>query len=118
MFRFGLLPSAKGKANVRGAGRSVSEMCDFVGQDFGACYPDSVCIDGYLWDADSGDSALEGGWNYTVGGELPCPSCNTKEAAKYSGKSQKKVRGYVKRMKEKWGTFGAPASLRRRQAGG
>jgi hypothetical protein len=30
-------------------------MCDFMGQDFGATYPDSVCIDGYLWDADSGN---------------------------------------------------------------
>ena len=31
-------------------------MCDFMGQDFGATYPDSVCIDGYLWDADSGNA--------------------------------------------------------------
>ena len=85
-------------------------MCDFMGQDFGACYPDSVCIEGYLWDADSGNAAPGGGWNYTVGGELPCPKCNEKAAAKYAEKSLKKVRDYVRRMEEKWGHFGAPAS--------
>jgi len=86
-------------------------MCNFMGQDFGAQYPDSVCIDGYLWDADSGDADPSGdGWLYTVGGEIPCPSCNTKEAARYSGKTQKKVREYVAAMKAKWGTFGNPAS--------
>lgn len=89
-------------------------MCDFMGQDFGAAYPDSICIAGYLWDADSGDPNPNGeGWLYTNGGEIPCPSCNTKEAAKYSGKSIRKVLEYVQRMKEKWGVFGQPASLAR-----
>lgn len=47
-------------------------MCDYTGHEFGAHYPDSVCIDGFLWDADSGD---EGG--LTHGGDWACPRCNT-----------------------------------------
>lgn len=40
---------------------------------FGARYPDAACIDGYLWDLDSGDSD-----GLTKGGEDPCPCCNTR----------------------------------------
>jgi hypothetical protein len=88
-------------------------MCNFMGQDFGAQYPDSVCIDGYLWDADSGNSDPNGeGWIYTSGGEIPCPMCNEKQAAEYAGKSLKKIRLYVEAMKKKWGTFGELASER------
>lgn len=47
-------------------------MCDYHGYEFGASYPDSVCIDGYLWDADSYDDEC-----YTNGGAWPCPRCNT-----------------------------------------
>ena len=36
--------------------------CDYRGMDFGAGYIDSCCIDGYLWDLDSGDSDA-GGWS-------------------------------------------------------
>lgn len=50
-------------------------MCDYQGHEFGATYPDSVCIDGFLWDADSGDADGDG-WCYTNGGEIPCPKCN------------------------------------------
>lgn len=50
-----------------------SQMCSYAGYEFGAGYPDSVCIDGRLWDADS----YEDGY-YTSGGELACPRCNTK----------------------------------------
>lgn len=50
-------------------------MCNYQGYDFGANYLDSVCIDGYLWDADSGD-ATDDGWCYTNGGDEPCPQCN------------------------------------------
>lgn len=57
-------------------------MCSYQGFEFGATYPDSVCIDGYLWDADSGDSCGDG-WCYTVGGEIPCPRCNTEEYNNY-----------------------------------
>lgn len=45
---------------------------------FGASYPDAHCIDGYLWDMDSGE-ATEDGWVYTSGGDEPCPFCNTEE---------------------------------------
>lgn len=49
-------------------------MCDYTGRHFGASYEDACCIDGYLWDADSGD---ENG--LTRGGDLPCPACNTEK---------------------------------------
>ena len=48
-------------------------MCTYTGRHFGAAYEDGCCIDGFLWDLDSGDH--EDG--LTSGGELPCPSCNT-----------------------------------------
>lgn len=57
-------------------------VCDYQGHEFGATYPDSVCIDGYLWDADSGDAG-EDGWIYTNGGEIPCPKCNAETYAEY-----------------------------------
>lgn len=45
--------------------------CNYQGYEFGAHYPDSVCCDGYLWDADSGgDGYLDNG------GDIPCPQCN------------------------------------------
>lgn len=47
-------------------------MCDYTGHEFGASYPDSCCIDGYLWDLDSGD-----GDGLTNGGDMACPRCNT-----------------------------------------
>jgi hypothetical protein len=54
--------------------RDVLHSCDYCGYDFGASYPDSVCITGYLWDADSCD---EPGGPLFLGGEIPCPKCNT-----------------------------------------
>ena len=45
---------------------------------FGASYPDAHCIDRYLWDMDSGESD-ENGIYYTIGGDEPCPFCNTDE---------------------------------------
>lgn len=59
-------------------------MCEYQGREFGANYLDSVCIDGYLWDADSGDGSPDGeGWVYTSGGDIPCPQCNAAEHAEY-----------------------------------
>ena len=49
-------------------------MCDYTGSHFGASYPDACCINGYLWDLDSGDED-----GFTNGGDLPCPACNTAE---------------------------------------
>ena len=43
---------------------------------FGANYPDATCIDGYLWDLDSGNP----GEPLEVGGDIPCPFCNGEEA--------------------------------------
>lgn len=45
--------------------------CGYQGYEFVAHYPDSICCDGFLWDADSGD----GKW-LSHGGDLPCPGCN------------------------------------------
>lgn len=44
--------------------------CGYQGYEFGAHYPDSICCDGYLWDADSG----YGKW-LDNGGSIPCPNC-------------------------------------------
>lgn len=43
---------------------------------FGATYPDAGCIDGYLYDLDSYDESLGG---LTIGGDDPCPFCNTEK---------------------------------------
>ena len=48
--------------------------CDYAGHEFGAPYPDSMCIEGYLWDADSEEDGM-----LTSGGEWACPRCNTRE---------------------------------------
>jgi hypothetical protein len=53
----------------------MNQSCDYTGNDFGATYPDSICINGYLWDMDSGYNT-DDGWVYTSGGELRCPQCN------------------------------------------
>ena len=50
-------------------------MCGYTGHEFGAGYPDSICCEGYLWDADSDD----GEGRLTHGGEWPCPACNTEQ---------------------------------------
>lgn len=58
--------------------------CDYQGHEFGATYLDSVCIDGYLWDADSGNADPSGdGWIYDKGGDIPCPQCNHEEHAEW-----------------------------------
>lgn len=49
--------------------------CGIEFPHFGADYPDAVCIDGYLWDLDSG----EPGGLLTIGGDDPCPVCNTEK---------------------------------------
>ena len=53
-------------------------MCDYQGYEFGAgSYPDSVCIKGYLYDADDCD---EKGSIYLHEDEehQKCPKCNLK----------------------------------------
>lgn len=56
-------------------------MCSYQGFEFGAgSYPDSVCIDGRLFDADDcdGDGNL-----YEPMEEIPCPICNRQGAVEY-----------------------------------
>lgn len=52
--------------------------CNYEAPTFGARYPDGTCIDGYMWDLDSGDSD-----GLTSGGDVPCPWCNTTEFMEY-----------------------------------
>lgn len=53
--------------------------CGWTGKAFGASYPDAICLEGWLWDADSGTADPEGrGWLYDRGGDIPCPGCNPK----------------------------------------
>jgi len=49
-------------------------MCNIEFPHFGASYPDAHCIDGYLYDMDSYEDGV-----YTIGGDDPCPFCNTEE---------------------------------------
>ena len=70
------------KLNTSQAGSAYSAGlgCDYSGCDFGANYPDSCCIDGYLWDLDSCD---EPGGPLSCGGDIPCPECNHEEWLEY-----------------------------------
>jgi hypothetical protein len=63
--------------------RNTKEGCDYQGYEFGGGYLDSVCIDGYLWDADSGEAGEDGLWYYDWGGDIPCPICNHDEWVQY-----------------------------------
>lgn len=55
-------------------------MCDYQGYEFGASYPDSVCIDGKLFDADNcdGDGSL-----FDPGEDIPCPMCRPEDARRW-----------------------------------
>lgn len=55
-------------------------MCDYQGYEFGARYPDSVCIDGRLFDADYCDGE---GNLYDRGDDVPCPMCRRADAVKW-----------------------------------
>jgi hypothetical protein len=53
-------------------------MCDYQGYEFGAgTYPDSVCIDGRLHDADNSPGPGE---VYLLEEDIPCPICRPKDA--------------------------------------
>lgn len=54
--------------------------CNYEAPTFGASYPDGTCIDGWMWDLDSGD-----GDGLTSGGDEPCPFCNTVEFIEWQG---------------------------------
>lgn len=53
--------------------------CNYHAPTFGARYPDGTCIDGYMWDLDSGDGDM-----LTSGGDQPCPWCNTLEFLRWN----------------------------------
>ena len=55
-------------------------MCNYQGYEFGASYPDSVCIDGKLFDADNCDND---GNLYDPGEDIPCPMCDEAGAVEY-----------------------------------
>ena len=53
-------------------------MCDYQGYEFGAgTYPDSICIDGRLHDADHCDPK---GNVFLKDEDIPCPVCRPQEA--------------------------------------
>lgn len=49
--------------------------CDYQGYEFGAgAYPDSICVDGFLHDADS---------DYVNEDRVPCPMCDREAAIQW-----------------------------------
>lgn len=76
--------------------------CGIEFPHFGASYPDAVCIDGYLWDLDSGFGGC-----LTIGGDDPCPVCNTEEwlervMENEEFETKEDALAYVKELKETW----------------
>lgn len=52
--------------------------CGYQGYEFGAgSYPDSICVDGRLFD---GDHCDDEGRLYDQGEDIPCPICRPHEA--------------------------------------
>jgi len=80
--------------------------CGYQGRAFGAHYEDGCCIGGYLWDLDSCD---EPGGPLHNGGDVGCPSCNTKEWLEYydfrpcgnSRQRRTKLRAMVRKIKQR-----------------
>lgn len=66
-------------------------MCNYSGSHFGSGYPDAVCIDGYLWDADSCDAP---GGPLFSGGEIPCPQCSREEWLEH-GRERVEEEGFI-----------------------
>lgn len=54
--------------------------CNYQGFEFGAPYPDSMCIDGRLYDADNCDGE---GNLYEPVDDIPCPMCDSDGAKRY-----------------------------------
>lgn len=78
-------------------------MCNIEFPHFGASYPDAHCINGYLWDMDSYENGC-----YTIGGDDPCPFCNTEAWLKTvldneEFASREEAIEWVEKMREKWG---------------
>ena len=80
--------------------------CSIEFPHFGASYPDARCIDGYLYDMDSGEPT-EDGIIYSYGGDEPCPVCNTDEWLEHvleneEFDSRESALEYVESLKEKY----------------
>lgn len=78
-------------------------MCNIEFPHFGASYPDAHCINGYLWDMDSYENGC-----YTIGGDDPCPFCNTEAWLKTvldneEFASREEALEWVEKMREKLG---------------
>lgn len=55
--------------------------CGYQGYEFGAGrYPDSICVDGRLFDADHCDDS---GGLYEPMEDIPCPMCREADAIRY-----------------------------------
>ena len=91
------------KAEMRGE-EPVSKGCGIEFPFFGANYPDARCCDGYLWDMDSWDEELQG---FTIGGDEPCPVCNTEKwleevIERDLFDSRKEALEYVEQLKKRY----------------
>lgn len=64
--------------------KSANELpagCGYQGYEFGAgLYPDSICVDGRLFDADDCD---DNGNLYEPIEDIPCPICKPEDAMHY-----------------------------------
>ena len=102
-------PVRKPTEQKSGGGEVVDEkkQCDYTGHEFGASYPDSMCIDGLLWDADSCDDP---GGPLTIGGDRPCPKCNREQwlsdRMELLEEELDGTRDELKEAREKLGTLG------------
>ena len=81
---------------------SENHGCGVEFPHFGANYPDAKCIDGYLWDMDSYEDGV-----YTIGGDDPCPICNTEKWLKdvlddEIFRTRDEALEYVKMLKSKY----------------
>lgn len=56
------------------------ESCGYQGYEFGASYPDSICVDGQLYDADNCDDE---GNLYEPLEDVPCPMCREEDAIEW-----------------------------------
>lgn len=85
--------------------------CNYQGYEFGANYPDSVCINGRLFDADDCDDE---GNLYEPVENIPCPICHPKKSLHYwterhrnSGLPEKeaadKARAFVNHIRSTYG---------------
>jgi hypothetical protein len=60
--------------------KTKTATCNYQGHEFGASYPDSVCVDGRLFDADNCDGR---GNLYEPTEHIPCPKCRREDAVRH-----------------------------------